>query len=284
MTLPPQNALEKLDHLKELIAKDVARPPEPELVPPAPVIAARGLNFFYGKTQALHDLSLPIYERRVTAIIGPSGCGKSTFLRVLNRIYDLYPRQRAQGEVRIDGADIFAPSVDLNLLRKKVGMVFQKPTPFPMSIFDNVAYGIRLYESLPKKQLAERVEKALQGAALWDEVKDILKHSGLSLSGGQQQRLCIARAIALEPKVLLLDEPTSALDPLSTEKIELLLRQLKAKYTIAIVTHNLQQAARLSDYTAFMYLGRLVEFGPTWQIFHEPQKPQTKDYVAGRFG
>jgi phosphate transport system ATP-binding protein len=247
-------------------------------------IAVRGLQFYYADTQALKDISLPLYERKVTAFIGPSGCGKSTLLRVLNRMYDLYPGQRAEGEVVLDGENILSPRQDLNRLRARVGMVFQKPTPFPMSIYDNVAFGIGLYERLAKSDLDGRVEDALRRAALWDEVKDKLRQSGLSLSGGQQQRLCIARTIAVRPVVILLDEPASALDPISTARIEELIDELKADYTIAIVTHNMQQAARTSDYTAFMYLGELVEFGETARIFTNPRQPRTQDYITGRFG
>jgi phosphate transport system ATP-binding protein len=244
----------------------------------------RGLNFYYGDTKALYDINLPLYEKKVTAFIGPSGCGKSTLLRVLNRMYDLYPRQHAEGEVLLDGENILAAGQDVNLLRARVGMVFQKPTPFPMSIYDNIAFGIRLYEKLPKAEMDERVESSLQRAALWQEVKDKLGSSGLSLSGGQQQRLCIARTIALWPEVILLDEPASALDPISTAKIEETIDELKADYTIAIVTHNMQQAARVSDYTAFMYLGNVVEFGETPTIFTAPKESRTQDYITGRFG
>lgn len=247
-------------------------------------VSVRNLNFYYGTHHALKDISLPLYERCVTAFIGPSGCGKSTLLRVLNRMYDLYGGQRAEGEVLLDGDNIVAPGQDLNLLRARIGMVFQKPTPFPMSIYDNIAFGIRLYEKLGRAQMNERVEDALRRTALWDEVKDKLHNSGLGLSGGQQQRLCIARSIAVRPQVLLLDEPTSALDPISTAKIEELIYQLKADYTIAIVTHNMQQAARTSDYSAFMYLGELVEFGTTDQMFRAPRQTRTEDYITGRFG
>jgi phosphate transport system ATP-binding protein len=247
-------------------------------------IEIRNINFYYGKFHALHDISLPLYDRRVTAFIGPSGCGKSTLLRILNRIYQLYPGQTATGEVLLDGANILAPGLDLNRLRSKVGMVFQKPTPFPMSIYDNIAFGIRLYEKLPKSELDDRVESALHRAALWGEVKDKLRQSGLGLSGGQQQRLCIARAIAVQPEVLLLDEPASALDPISTQRIEELIAELKSDYCIAIVTHNMQQAARSSDYTAFFYLGELVEFDETERIFTHPKERRTEDYITGRFG
>ena len=244
----------------------------------------RNVDFFYDKFKALKNISLPLHDKRVTAFIGPSGCGKSTLLRVLNRIYELYPGQRATGEVLVDGEDILAPGVDLNLLRAKIGMVFQKPTPFPMSIYDNIAFGIRLYAKLPRSGLDDRIESALRRAALWDEVKDKLRQSGLSLSGGQQQRLCIARAVAVEPEILLLDEPASALDPLSTQRIEELIAELKSDYCIAIVTHNMQQAARSSDYTAFMYLGELIEFDETERMFTAPAQKQTEDYITGRFG
>jgi phosphate transport system ATP-binding protein len=251
---------------------------------PATKVAARGVDFWYGDYRAVRNISLEIPENRVTALIGPSGCGKSTLLRVFNRIYALYPGQRATGQVMLDGEDILDPKYPLNRLRSKVGMVFQKPVPFPMTIFENVAYGIRHHERLSKPAMAERVESALRQAALWDEVKDKLDRNALGLSGGQQQRLCIARAVALKPEVLLLDEPTSALDPISTSRIEQLIDELKREYTIAIVTHNMQQAARVSDYTAFMYLGDLVEHGPTATIFSNPSKQQTEDYITGRFG
>ena len=236
------------------------------------------------QSRALADINVNLYRNKVTAFIGPSGCGKSTLLRVINRIYDLYPNQRAEGEVLLDGENILAPGQDLNLLRAKVGMVFQKPTPFPMTIYDNIAFGIRLYEQLSKAELDARVEDALRRGAIWDEAKDKLDASGLSLSGGQQQRLCIARTIAIKPEVILLDEPCSALDPISTAKIEELIDVLKRDYTIAIVTHNMQQAARTSDYTAFMYLGQLVEYGDTTQIFTNPKLERTQDYITGRFG
>ena len=252
---------------------------------PAPnKVAVRDLKFFYGDTMAIKGVSLNLEANRVTAFIGPSGCGKSTLLRVLNRMYDLYPRQRAEGQVLLDGENILDPGMDLNLLRSRIGMVFQKPTPFPMSIYENIAFGIRLYEKLPKSELDGRVEKALQGAALWNEVKDKLSASGLSLSGGQQQRLCIARTVALKPDVILLDEPCSALDPISTARVEELIDELKGQYTIAIVTHNMQQAARCSDYTAFMYLGELIEFGDTQRMFTTPSQKQTQQYITGRFG
>ena len=250
----------------------------------APKIAVKDLRFFYRDFMAVKGLNIELHDKRVTAFIGPSGCGKSTVLRCLNRIYELYPHQRATGEVLIDGANILDPKMDLNLLRARVGMVFQKPTPFPMSIYDNIAFGIRLYERLPASELDTRVEQALRRAALWDEVKDKLKESGLSLSGGQQQRLCIARAIAVKPEVLLLDEPASALDPLSTQRIEELIAELKPDYCIVIVTHNMQQAARVSDYTAFMYLGELIEFDETEAMFTHPKMRQTEDYLTGRFG
>jgi len=247
-------------------------------------VLLRQLNFYYGSARALKDITLPLYANKVTAFIGPSGCGKSTLLRVLNRMYDLYPDQRAEGEVLLDGQNILSPKQDLNLLRGRVGMVFQKPTPFPMSIYENIAFGIRLYERLPKPDLDHRVETALRRAALWDEVKDKLAANGLSLSGGQQQRLCIARTVAVRPEVILLDEPCSALDPISTAKIEELIDVLKSDYTLVIVTHNMQQAARVSEYTAFMYLGELVEFDKTQQIFTVPSNKRTQDYITGRFG
>jgi phosphate transport system ATP-binding protein len=249
-----------------------------------PKMEIKDLRFFYGDTLALKGVSLALADRKVTAFIGPSGCGKSTLLRILNRMYDIYPRQRAEGEVLLDGVNILAPGVDLNLLRSRVGMVFQKPTPFPMTIFDNIAFGIQLFERVSRGELADRVEAALTRAALWTEVKDKLGANGLSLSGGQQQRLCIARTIAVRPEVVLLDEPCSALDPISTSKIEELIDELKAEYTIVIVTHNMQQAARVSDYTAFMYLGDLVEFDVTDKIFTAPSDRRTQDYITGRFG
>ncbi len=247
-------------------------------------IEVKDLRFYYGDTLALKGITLSLAPNRVTAFIGPSGCGKSTLLRVLNRMYDLYPHQRAEGEVNLDGENILAPRQDLNLLRAKVGMVFQKPTPFPMTIFDNIAFGILLYEKVGRSELADRVEAALTKAALWSEVKDKLKASGLSLSGGQQQRLCIARGIAVKPEVLLLDEPCSALDPISTARIEELIHELKTDYTIVIVTHNMQQAARVSDYTAYMYLGELIEFGATDMMFTNPDRKETEDYITGKFG
>ena len=247
-------------------------------------IDIRNLSFFYGANQALKEVSVPLYDRKVTAFIGPSGCGKSTLLRVLNRIYELYPNQYATGEVIFDGENILNGNQDVNLLRAKVGMVFQKPTPFPMTIYDNIAYGIRLFERLSKPELDARVEHALRRAALWGEVKEKLRDSGLSLSGGQQQRLCIARSVATKPEVILLDEPCSALDPMSTAKIEELIDELSREYTIVIVTHNMQQASRVSDYTAFMFLGELVEFGTTDKLFTSPTNRRTEDYITGRFG
>jgi len=247
-------------------------------------VSIRNLDFFYGASKALKNVTLPLYANKATAFIGPSGCGKSTLLRVLNRMYDLYPNQRATGEVSFDGEDVLSPKQDLNLLRSRIGMVFQKPTPFPMSIHENIAFGVRLYEKLSRTELSSRVESALRRAALWDEVKDKLSANGLSLSGGQQQRLCIARTVAVKPEVILFDEPCSALDPISTAKIEELIDELKRDYTIVIVTHNMQQAARVSDFTAFMYLGSLVEFGPTQVIFTSPKDQRTQDYITGRFG
>ena len=247
-------------------------------------IAVKDLNFYYGSFHGLKSVNLNFHDRQVTALIGPSGCGKSTLLRTFNRIYSLYPEQRAEGEILLDGQNVLDAKVDLNELRSRIGMVFQKPTPFPMSIYDNVAFGIRLYEKPPKSELDDRVEGALRRAALWDEVKDKLKASGMGLSGGQQQRLCIARTIAQKPEVILFDEPTSALDPISTGKIEDLLEQLKTDFTIVIVTHNMQQAARISQYTAFMYLAEVIEFSATNNIFMNPSKKQTQDYVTGRFG
>ena len=247
-------------------------------------LRVRNLDFYYGKFQGLKKVSIDIARNKVTAFIGPSGCGKSTLLRVFNRMYDLYPGQRAEGEILFNGRNILGKDQDLNLLRAKVGMVFQKPTPFPMTIYENIAFGVRLYERLGTRDMDDRVEWSLRKAALWDEVKDKLQQSGLSLSGGQQQRLCIARTVAVKPEVVLLDEPTSALDPISTMRIEELITELKEEFTIAIVTHNMQQAARISDYTAYMYLGELVEFGDTNQIFIKPTKKATEDYITGRFG
>ena len=248
------------------------------------ILEARNLNFYYGSFQGLKNINLDIQKNTVTAFIGPSGCGKSTLLRTLNRMYDLYPGQRAEGEINFDGENILDPKQDLNLLRSRIGMVFQKPTPFPMSIYDNIAFGVKLYENLSRSDMDDRVEWALQKAAIWGEVKDKLGQSGLSLSGGQQQRLCIARGIAVKPAILLLDEPTSALDPISTGKVEELVHTLKSEYTVVIVTHNMQQAARVSDYTAYMYLGELMEFGETDQIFMKPARQETEDYITGRFG
>jgi phosphate transport system ATP-binding protein len=267
-----------------VIAERARQSSEAKAPAPPEKVVVRDLRFYYKQYEALKGINLGLRDKRVTAFIGPSGCGKSTLLRILNRIYQLYPEQRATGEVLVDGRNILDAKEDLNLLRAKIGMVFQKPTPFPMSIHDNVAFGIKLYEKLPPAQLDERVESALRRAALWDEVKDKLKQSGLSLSGGQQQRLCIARAIAVKPEILLLDEPASALDPISTQRIEELINELKTDYCIVIVTHNMQQAARSSDYTAFMYLGELVEFDETELIFTHPKNKRTEDYITGRFG
>jgi phosphate transport system ATP-binding protein len=254
-------------------------------VPKAQVkVDVRNLDFYYGKSHALKAVTMPIAQNKVTALIGPSGCGKSTLLRTLNRMYALYPGQRAEGEIMLDGENVLAPRTDLSRLRAKVGMVFQKPTPFPMSIYDNVAFGVRLYENLNRADMDARVEESLTRAALWDEVKDKLHSPGLGLSGGQQQRLCVARGIAVRPEVLLLDEPTSALDPISSAKLEETVTQLKVDYTIVIVTHNLGQAARVSDYTGFMYLGELVEFGPTEDLFQRPATKRASDYITGRFG
>ena len=256
----------------------------PDSKPKQNAIEVRNLDFYYGKFQGLKNVNLDIAEHRVTAFIGPSGCGKSTLLRTLNRMYSLYPGQRAEGEINFYGQNILQKGQDLNLLRAQIGMVFQKPTPFPMSIYDNIAFGVRLYENLSKSDMDDRVESALTKAAIWNEVKDKLGQSGLSLSGGQQQRLCIARTVAVKPKVILLDEPTSALDPISTAKVEELVSELKKEYTVAIVTHNMQQAARVSDFTAYMYLGELMEFGVTEQIFLKPSRQETEDYITGRFG
>jgi len=267
-----------------IVGERMSAPAEVKAPAPPEKVVVRDLRFYYKSYEALKGISLGLRDKRVTAFIGPSGCGKSTLLRIFNRIYQLYPDQRATGEVLVDGRNILDPKLDLNLLRAKIGMVFQKPTPFPMSIHDNIAFGIRLYERLPPAELDERVESALRRAALWDEVKDKLKQSGLSLSGGQQQRLCIARAIAVKPEILLLDEPASALDPISTQRIEELINELKTDYCIVIVTHNMQQAARSSDYTAFMYLGELVEFDETEVIFTHPKNKRTEDYITGRFG
>ena len=258
--------------------------PKRKEVNASPKIRIRDLNFYYGDFHALKTITLDIPEKKVTAFIGPSGCGKSTLLRTLNRMYDLYPRQRAEGEVLFNGTNVLSARHDVNLLRAKIGMVFQKPTPFPMSIYDNIAFGVRLYERLPKMRMDERVEWALHKAALWGEVKDKLGQSGLSLSGGQQQRLCIARAIAVEPEVILMDEPASALDPIATARIEELIHELRGRYAIVIVTHNMQQAARVSQRTAFFHLGELVEYGDTSEIFTNPKVPRTQDYITGRYG
>ena len=276
------------------VAEDRTEPSRTEEVFPSAVmlkalglpskLAVRHLDFYYGDNQALFDNNLDIAEHQVTAIIGPSGCGKSTHLRVYNRIYELYRDQRATGEVWLDGVNILSPAQDVMELRKKIGMIFQKPTPFPMSVFENVAYGLRMHYQLNKSELADRVENALKRAALWDEVKDVLNRPGTALSGGQQQRLCIARTIVVEPELLLMDEPCSAIDPIGTAKVEELINELKAAYTIVIVTHNMQQAARVSDFTAFFYVGRVVEFGTTQQIFTNPANKQTEQYITGRFG
>jgi phosphate transport system ATP-binding protein len=263
------------------VAAPAANVPEPQA---ADKVVVRDLDFYYGQSHALKKVTLSLRERQVTSFIGPSGCGKSTLLRVLNRMYDLYPGQRAVGEVMLDGENILAPDLDLNLLRSRVGMVFQKPTPFPMSIYDNIAFGMRLYEKLPKSEMDGRVESALKRSALWTEVKDKLSASGLSLSGGQQQRLCIARTVAIRPEVILFDEPCSALDPIATAKIEELIDELADDYTIAIVTHSMQQAARVSQFTAFMYLGEMIEFDDTSKVFTSPRNKRTQDYITGRFG
>ena len=275
MTLESHAASAKADYPK---TKILALPEEQT------ALQLRGLDFFYGAKQALFDVTVGFQRKAVTALIGPSGCGKSTLLRTLNRMYSLYPGQRAEGQVRLEGEDVLGRGVDLAALRARVGMVFQKPTPFPMSIYENVAYGVRLYERLGKAEMALRVEEALRRAALWDEVKDKLKDSGLGLSGGQQQRLCVARAIAVKPEVLLLDEPASALDPISTARLEETIRELRGDYTVVIVTHNMGQAARLSDHTGFMYLGQMVEFGETDQVFTNPATGRARDYITGRFG
>jgi len=256
--------------------------PESTAVPTK--IQVRDLNFYYGHFHALKSIHLDIPEKKVTAFIGPSGCGKSTLLRTFNRMFELYPEQRAEGQILLDGQNVLKSKEDVSLIRARIGMVFQKPTPFPMSIYDNIAFGVKLFENLPRVEMDERVEWALKKAALWTEVKDKLDQSGAGLSGGQQQRLCIARGIAIKPEVLLLDEPCSALDPISTGKIEELIDELKSDYTVVIVTHNMQQAARSSDYTAYMYLGDLIEFGPTNDIFMRPQRKETEDYITGRFG
>ncbi|NNM75941.1 phosphate ABC transporter ATP-binding protein PstB [Sphingomonas sp. ID1715] len=268
-----------------LVDAELDQPPHIEAPPvDSLVLEARGLDFFYGANQALHGVDLGVARNRITALIGPSGCGKSTLLRAMNRMYDLYPGQRAEGEIMLDGKDILRPRTDLAELRARVGMVFQKPTPFPMSIYDNVAFGVRLHSSKSKAELDEIVERSLRRAALWEEVEHKLSSSGLGLSGGQQQRLCVARGIAVEPEVLLLDEPASALDPVSTAKLEDTLLQLKRDFTIVIVTHNLQQAARIADYTGFMFMGRLLEFAPTASLFSTPRLVRTRNYVTGRFG
>ncbi|MGA0582825.1 MAG: phosphate ABC transporter ATP-binding protein PstB [Castellaniella sp.] len=258
--------------------------PSPSAARERTKLAVRNLNFYYGGFQALRDINMDIAENKVTAFIGPSGCGKSTLLRTFNRMFELYPGQRAEGAIELDGEDLLNSRLDISLIRAKVGMVFQKPTPFPMSIYDNIAFGVRLFERLSKGEMDERVEWALTKAALWNEVKDKLGQSGNGLSGGQQQRLCIARGVAIKPEVMLLDEPCSALDPISTAKIEELIAELKSDYTVVIVTHNMQQAARCSDYTAYMYLGELMEFGPTDQVFIKPARKETEDYITGRFG
>ena len=273
-----------ISHAVQSPVPTVAGRPTNEAGKLAEKILVRNLNFYYGDNKALKSINVPLYDRKVTAFIGPSGCGKSTLLRILNRIYSLYPHQRAEGDVLLDGTNILDPGQDLNLLRARVGMVFQKPTPFPMSIYENIAFGVRLFEKPSRAEIDERVQSALRRAAIWDEVKDKLQANGLSLSGGQQQRLCIARTVALKPEVILLDEPCSALDPISTAKIEELIDELKDDYTIAIVTHNMQQAARVSDYTAFMFLGELVEFDTTSKMFTTPSDQRTQDYITGRFG
>jgi phosphate transport system ATP-binding protein len=269
-------------HLKMRLPTAVAAEPAPDLGPPK--IEVRSLNFYYGAVQSLHNINMALADRSISAFIGPSGCGKSTLLRVMNRMYALYPKQRAEGEVLIGGSDILKPSVDVAELRYRVGMVFQKPTPFPMSVFENVAFGLRLAGGVRGADLKVRVESALRDAAIWDEVKDKLNADGRSLSGGQQQRLCIARAIAVQPEVLLLDEPTAALDPISTLRVEETLQALREKYCIVVVTHNLQQAARVSNVTGFMFMGELVEIGPSSEIFTSPKNRKTDDYITGRFG
>jgi phosphate transport system ATP-binding protein len=268
----------------EVTLKGGAEAGRAESAPPRPKMSIRKLDFYYGKFQALKNVNLDIAEKKVTAFIGPSGCGKSTLLRVFNRMFELYPEQRADGEVLMDGDNLIRSKQDVALIRARIGMVFQKPTPFPMTIYENIAFGVRLFENMSRAQMDERVEWALRKAALWNEVKDKLAQAGTSLSGGQQQRLCIARTIAVKPDVILFDEPCSALDPISTAKIEELIDELKQDYTVAIVTHNMQQAARVSDYTAYMYLGELIEFGETDQIFIKPKKKETEDYITGRFG
>ena len=280
-TVPPKNGSDS-NFQKKIQQKDIADKISPESNDIK--LSIKDLDFYYGKFHALHKISLDIEVNRVTAFIGPSGCGKSTLLRCFNRIYELYPAQYATGRIMLDGDDILAKGKDLNLLRSKIGMVFQKPTPFPMSVYNNIAFGVNLYERLSRQMMDERVEWSLKKAAIWDEVKDKLQQTGTALSGGQQQRLCIARAIAIKPEILLLDEPASALDPISTLKIEELIDELKKDYTIVIVTHNMQQAARVSDYTAFLYLGKLIEFDDTQRMFTNPRKKQTEDYITGRFG
>jgi len=266
--------------------RTAVRSGQPDLAPTGlePKLRVRNLNFYYGAYHALRDITLDIPEKKVTAFIGPSGCGKSTLLRTFNRMYSLYPEQRAEGELMLDGENLLTTKQDVSLIRAKVGMVFQKPTPFPMSIYDNIAFGVRLFERLSKRDLDDRVESALTRAALWQEVRNKLHQSGNSLSGGQQQRLCIARCIAIQPEVLLLDEPCSALDPISTARVEELIHELKSDYTVVIVTHNMQQAARVSDFTAYMYLGEMIEFGVTDELFIKPKMKQTEDYITGRFG
>jgi phosphate transport system ATP-binding protein len=270
--------------LRHAISRPEARNAAADAAAPKPKIEVRNLQFYYGGYHALKNISLDIPERKVTAFIGPSGCGKSTLLRTFNKMYALYPEQRAEGQILMDGENLIDTKLDVSLIRARVGMVFQRPTPFPMSIYDNIAFGVRLFENLMKRDMDERVEWALARAALWEEVKDKLDQSGNSLSGGQQQRLCIARGIAIRPDVLLLDEPCSALDPISTAKVEELIDELKSEYTVVIVTHNMQQAARVSDYTAYMYLGEMIEYGVTDEIFIKPKKKQTEDYITGRFG
>jgi phosphate transport system ATP-binding protein len=281
------------DHIHEAPWNPTVHPPaggnavpanQPATVAPPVKISVRELNFFYGRFQALKDISIEIPEKRVTAFIGPSGCGKSTLLRTFNRMFEIYPDQRAEGEIVVDGENILDSSQDIATIRARIGMVFQKPTPFPMSIYENIAFGIRLYERMPRSEMDGRVEQCLKQAALWNEVRDKLHQSGTSLSGGQQQRLCIARAVAIKPEIILLDEPCSALDPISTARVEELLKELMRDYTVVIVTHNMQQAARASDFTAFMYMGELIEFGDTPTIFTRPSKQQTEDYITGRFG
>jgi len=270
--------------LRHAMPRPEARPGSATAVIPKAKLEVKALQFYYGAFQALKDITLSIAERRVTAFIGPSGCGKSTLLRTFNKMYALYPEQRAEGEILMDGENLIESRQDVSLIRARIGMVFQRATPFPMSIYDNIAFGVRLFERLMKRDMDERVEWALTRAALWDEVKDKLHQNGNSLSGGQQQRLCIARGIAIKPEVLLLDEPCSALDPISTAKVEELIHELKSDYTVVIVTHNMQQAARVSDYTAYMYLGEMIEFGVTDEIFIKPKKKETEDYITGRFG